>query len=179
MKTPAPARIALPWLALGLAALLAGGCLMPTAFPSSLPRFPAGTMPEVEVGEPFVLGHGETVRVPDAGIFVNFIYVPQDGRCPHGVECAATNPVHVKLLVRDFVPGMERTLDLSAHTDGDGTVTAGAPGVSPAAAYGDWDVRLLAVTPHPDARREIPRKGYSVQLVVLPAGAPAPGVATD
>ena len=40
-----------------------------------------------------------------------------------------------------------------------------------------WDVRLLAVTPYPDARRTIPRKGYSVQLVVLPAGAPAPATA--
>lgn len=171
----APTRITPLGLALCLAALLAGGCLMPT----SLPRVPAGIMPEVRVGEPFVLGHGETVRVPDAGIFVNFIYVPEDGRCPNGAQCVAANPVSVKLLVRDIEPGAERTLDLSAHTDGDGTVNAGAPGVSPAAAYGAWDVRLLAVTPHPDARRTIPRKGYSVQLVVLPADAPAPDTAAD
>lgn len=166
-----PARVTSLCLALCLAALLAGGCLMPT----TLPRLPSGTMPEVQVGEPFVLGHGETVRVPDAGIFVNFIYVPQDARCPNGAQCVTDGPVHVKLLVRDIVPGFERTLDLSAHTDDRGTVAEGAPGDSPAATYGDWDVRLLAVTPYPDVRREIPRKGYSVQLVVLPAGAPAPG----
>ncbi|RLT33844.1 MAG: hypothetical protein DWI57_17285 [Chloroflexi bacterium] len=141
--------------------LLLAGCQIPITLitPSAPPRV-------AERDQPFTLQTGQSARLPAIDLEVAFVTVLVDGRCPTGIQCAATLPVEIELTIVRTGAGVGTPLRLSAHTDNTGAVIPTAPGVVTSAAYDDNTISLLAVTPYPDVQRKPALADYRVTLLV-------------
>ena len=144
--------------------LLFGGYETTTMPPDPTP--PIGVPPaSVPLGAEFSLGWGNAAAVGDAGLVVTFDMIASNGRCPEGMECAASNPVAVALTVRE--PGSAPAhIVLSGHTDGDGTVAPFTGGVVVSDTVLGHVITLLKVAPYPRAGDVTPKGDYAVALRV-------------
>jgi type IV pilus biogenesis protein CpaD/CtpE len=108
----------------------------------------------VKLGEPIVLAPGQSVTVGDEGLVIRFIEVSGDSRCPQGVECFWEGDAAARLtakLPQGFVD------DFTLHTARMFRIYQD---------YGDYRIRLTAVTPYPVYPDEIPAEDYRVTLEV-------------
>lgn len=149
--------------------LLLAGCQIPITFitPNAPPRV-------AERDQPFRLQTGQSVRLPAIDLEVAFVTVLVDGRCPTGIQCAATLPVEIELTIVRTGAGVGTPLRLSAHTDNTGAVIPTAPGVVTSVVYDDNTISLLAVTPYPDVQRKTVLADYRVTLLVTGGEAQQP-----
>lgn len=149
-------------------ALLLNGCQVVVT--------PAPSVVRAAMDEPFTLQWGETARLPDARLDITFVSVPNDGRCPTEITCAATLPVEVVIQAQYTGFSVSSQIHLSAHTDVNGNVIPDAPGVLPADRYGSVLIALQSVTPYPVNRQPITPADYAVTLLVTPIAEPTPAV---
>ncbi len=126
-------------------------------------------------GTPFTLAPGNTVALGDTDMMVGLLSVA-DTRCPINLDCGTgvKNGVEVGVLVLDQY-GETEQLALSGRTGYDGLVLAPTGAMQPQAAFGDYTLKLLRVTPFPEGANEVAPKDYRVTLVVDgPDSAPTP-----
>ena len=104
---------------------------------------------------------GESATVEGTSLVVTFDGVANDSRCRKGETCVWEGSATVRLSVTD-ASGTEK---LELHT----SQRAGPP----AAAHGDWSIRLVALLPPPIVGRETVPGAYVVTLAVERAAAGA------
>lgn len=128
-----------------------------TAAPAVLATLPSAVPADLlaaAVGVPFEVPLGGSFAVGDTGVTVGFSAVPEDSRCPDGVQCLWQGRAVVSVEVVDGDAAIESfTLAIP------GDLTPDAP---EAHAVGPYTLRLLDLAPYPAA----------------PGGSPGPYVAT-
>lgn len=114
---------------------------------------------EVAFDEDFTLAPGDIVRVADSDIYLGFVSVVNESRCPTGVNCIRAGDVTVKLASgKDAARAFELKLD------------AGQKGPNKRQ-MGRHTIELHAVTPYPSADGAIEPDEYRVTLRVTGAAA--------
>ena len=112
-------------------------------------------LPVVRYDEPFALAFGRSAKVEHSSIHVRFVAVPEDSRCPTGVQCVQAGRARVRLEVRR---GRTAPVWIELGTDAEPSL-ASAGGVT-------WE--LQAVEPYPAAGRERRPGDYVLTLVAHP-----------
>ena len=122
-----------------LAALAAAACLTPSS-------------PDAVSGQPFILKAGATATLPDGGR-LTFEKVNDDSRCPMDASCVWAGDATVAISVsRSGSAGEAREL----HTQASGSQVS----------YGDYVIKLAALSPYPRSDRQIRAEDYVATLVV-------------
>ncbi len=112
-------------------------------------------LPVVRYGEPFRLAFGRSAKVEHSKTRVRFDAVPEDNRCPTGVQCVQAGRARVRL---EVTRGRTAPAWIELATDPEASV-ASAGGVT-------WE--LQAVEPYPAAGRERRPADYVLTLVAHP-----------
>jgi hypothetical protein len=107
------------------------------------------------VGEQFVLESGRAATLAEGALYLKFVRVVSDSRCPEGVQCVWQGDAEIEIEAR--TSGGER-LTLKLHT-------SGTPGRVQEASAFEFRVRLNALEPVPRAGVERP-KSYRATLLV-------------
>ena len=113
-----------------------------------------GSGTEPDIGEEFSLGVGERATLADLSLFVSFIAVEDDSRCPLQVQCVWPGDALVLLEIA--------SLNSDSKTDTLHTNTAVGPDIL------DWGravLRLIRLDPYPETPGSIPSDAYIVRLV--------------
>ena len=116
--------------------------------------------PSPLIGEPFTLKYAHSEAVSPDNLFVTFVGVEEDSRCPTGVQCLWAGQVIIKVKVQKGSESVYEKLGL-------GTLPASGIG-SEAVVFGRT-VKLLAVNPYPEEftmQLPIPERDYRIDLVV-------------
>jgi hypothetical protein len=128
---------------------------------SSIQAINASAIPQVapSLGAPFEVRRGETVRLSDAAMEVEFLMVESDSRCPTGAVCVWEGEVVIIARVAAVgSPGEKVRL----------TLRAGAPEMGSAEVLG-YRVTVTDVQPHPVLGQDPPEQGAYVATMVLHA----------
>jgi hypothetical protein len=135
------------WIFLtGLALLLFAGC-----------KEDDDLFQQIKLGEEVTLQLDQTVEVTPDGIRMTFIGIPEDSRCPTGVECIWEGRALVKF---SFRKGNEYMEDVMATPSSNSTVPAYIE------VFGR-KAKLLKVTPYPEGNNPIPAVDYRVRVVMV------------
>lgn len=111
----------------------------------------------VNFDEDFVLAPGDVVRLADSDIYVGFMGVVNESRCPKGVNCIRAGDVTITLATgKDAGRTFEMKLD------------AGQKGPNKRQ-LGTYTMELHEVTPYPSADGQIAPEDYRVTLRVTGA----------
>ena len=103
-------------------------------------------------GQPFTLKAGATATLPD-GARLTFEKVNDDSRCPMDASCVWAGDATVAISVsRSGSAGEAREL----HTQASGSQVS----------YGDYVIKLAALSPYPRSDRQIRGEDYVATLVV-------------
>ncbi|MCA1565030.1 MAG: hypothetical protein LC803_05240 [Acidobacteria bacterium] len=105
----------------------------------------------------FVLNVGQEVLTADGKLKIKFVSVPEDSRCPKGVNCIWAGNARVMLQVGKPT-GTPVKLELNTNPR---EATDGAGG-----GYGQYLIKLVEVAPYPVAEQTIKPQSYAVTLVV-------------
>jgi len=116
---------------------------------------PAGPS-AVPLDRDFDLRPGESVSVSGAGLFVRFVAVTEDSRCPAGAQCVSAGDATVRLAVRQEG---SREMPVDLHT------TMGPD----EKALGDYWIRLRGLAPLPRSGQPVPPRDYLATLRVIRA----------
>lgn len=111
----------------------------------------------VRLNENFVLRVGQEVSVADQKLSVKFVSVPEDSRCPKGVNCIWAGNVRVQLQVtktKSKPMKVELNLNPRDFPDGEG------------GNYGDYKIKLVKVDPYPVADQPIKAGDYTATLSI-------------
>ena len=109
---------------------------------------------EVRLAEEFTLAPGESARIQGESLTLAFDSVTSDSRCPSNVNCVWEGDAVVAVTLTQ--PGRERaTVEL--HTSGRFARTA---------AFGDFEVALVALAPQPREGSSISQAAYRGTLQV-------------
>jgi hypothetical protein len=107
----------------------------------------------VVLNREFKLKVGQAVVIKAAGLRVTFKGVPEDSRCPEGVNCIWAGNARV-------------AVGLSGAGSGPATVELNT-GVEPRRQpHLDYEVELLSLSPHPKQDKAVDAKSYVATLVV-------------
>jgi len=104
-----------------------------------------------------VIRYGQEVTVPGHNFKIKFVSVPEDSRCPTGVNCIWAGNVRVLLHVskaKSKPAKVELNLNPRDFPDGE------------AANYGNYKLKLLGVDPYPVDGQQRAAKDYTVRLSV-------------
>jgi hypothetical protein len=112
-------------------------------------------LPVVRYDEPFPLTFSRSAKVEHSSTRVRFVAVPEDSRCPTGVQCVQAGRARVRLEVTN---GRTAPVWIELGTNPE-TSLASAGGVT-------WE--LQAVEPYPAAGRERRPADYVLTLVAHP-----------
>ena len=115
---------------------------------SLLLAVPAVAGAEAALGEPFELHAGETAKVETTGLFLTFVRVESDSRCPTDALCVWAGEAKVVFHAR-IEDGDEAELVL--------VVT---PGKGAEGGVLRYTIEIAALAPEPDSRREIAPEDY-------------------
>jgi hypothetical protein len=120
--------------------------------PLRAPETPALSQ-SVDLGDPFVMGVGESTTVRNEGLTVTFNGVDEDSRCPSDVDCewAGDAEVNVTISKPGFTP-----LRTVLHT----TLT------QQAASYNGYTVTLNGLAPYPVSTSTIDPDDYVATFTV-------------
>jgi uncharacterized Zn finger protein len=111
----------------------------------------------VRLNENFVLRVGQEVLVADQKLSVKFVSVPEDSRCPKGVNCIWAGNVRVQLQVtKTKSKPVKVELNLNPRDFPDGE----------AGGSGDYKIKLVKVDPYPVADQPIKAGDYTATLSI-------------
>jgi hypothetical protein len=99
--------------------------------------------------------YGQEVVVPGYKFKIKFVAVPEDSRCPKGVNCIWAGNVRVRLQVskaRSKPVKVELSLNPRDFPDGE------------TANYGNYKIKLKSVEPYPVADQQLNARDYTVTL---------------
>lgn len=111
----------------------------------------------VRLNQDFVVRVGQEVSVADQKLIVKFVSVPEDSRCPKGVNCIWAGNVRVLLHVtkaKSKPVKVELNLNPRDFPDGE------------AGGYGDYKIKLVKVDPYPVADQQIKAGDYTATLSI-------------
>lgn len=111
----------------------------------------------VRLNQNFVLRVGQEATVAEQKLNVKFVSVPEDSRCPKGVNCIWAGNVRVMLHVskaKSKPSKVELSLNPRDFPDGE------------AANYGDYKLKLVKVDPYPVQDQQLSAGDYTVTLSV-------------
>jgi hypothetical protein len=103
-----------------------------------------------ELGKPVTLKLGERAAFDGERIAVTFDAVPEDSRCPKGVQCIRAGTARVRLQV---VVGSDAPVPLDLE-------------VPSSAVIGEWEVAVERLDPYPVSERPTESKEYLISLGV-------------
>jgi uncharacterized Zn finger protein len=111
----------------------------------------------VRLDQNFVLRVGQEVLVAEQQLSVKFVSVPEDSRCPKGVNCIWAGNVRVQLQVTKTgskPSKIELSLNPRDFPDGE------------ASEQGNYRIKLVGVDPYPVKDQQLTAKDYAVTLSV-------------
>ena len=109
------------------------------------------------VGDEFRLDYGESVTIADAQLWLHFVDVLEDSRCPTRVQCVWAGDAAIAIEVASSLPGGDSTTD-TLHTT-----------LEPKSVLiGGLLLELRRVDPYPSVPGEIPRERYRITLRLRP-----------
>ena len=108
---------------------------------------------DVALGEPFDLKVGQAATVGGEGLAIGFERVVSDSRCPRGVQCIRAGEATIRIWI-EKAPDARTTFEMSNPS------RSGDP------SYGAYSIKLVRVTPYPEADRPQRLEDYSATLVV-------------
>ena len=118
---------------------------------------PSRKVKQAQVGQEFTLRVGEQAQIREAGLRITFSRVADDSRCPQGVTCIWAGNGRVRLKASR---GAGRDKDVQLNT-----------GIEPKhGRVGEYEVRLVSLSPYPREGARIKRDEYVATLVVVKAG---------
>ncbi|HLL73312.1 MAG TPA: hypothetical protein VK363_17870 [Pyrinomonadaceae bacterium] len=107
------------------------------------------------VNRSVVIRYGQDVTVPGHNFKIKFVSVPEDSRCPKGVNCIWAGTVRVLLHVtKAKSKPVKVELDLNPRDSPDGQT----------ANYGNYKLKLVSVDPYPVDGQQRAAKDYTVTL---------------
>jgi hypothetical protein len=107
----------------------------------------------VQLKEEFSLKAGQELVVKGEKLKIGFREVVEDSRCPEGAQCIWEGSAKIVLRLRKG-NGKPSTVELNTAVD------------PRQRSYMGYEVRLLALRPHPKLNTTIEKKGYVATLVV-------------
>ena len=111
----------------------------------------------VRLNQNFVLRVGEEVSVAEQKLNVKLLSIPEDSRCPTGVNCIWAGNVRVLLQVTKVGSKPSKVeLNLNPRDFPDGE----------AADCGNYKLKLVRVNPYPVADQQLTAKDYTVTLSI-------------
>jgi hypothetical protein len=108
-------------------------------------------------GKNFVLVAGQEALTADGKLKIKFVSVPEDSRCPKGVNCIWAGNARVVLQVGKTA-GKPSNLELDTNPR-EATNAAGG-------GYNGYLIKLVEVAPYPVAEQPVRPRSYTVTLVV-------------
>jgi uncharacterized protein YodC (DUF2158 family) len=118
---------------------------------------PSRKVKRAQVGQEFKLKVGEQVQIKEAGLRITFSRVAEDSRCPQGVTCIWAGNGRVILKASR---GAGRGRDVQLNT-----------GIEPKhGRVGEYEVRLVNLSPYPREGARIKRDEYVATLLVVKSG---------
>jgi hypothetical protein len=131
----------------------------------------AGATGPVSLGQPFYLKIGQTASISSPGLTVKFVRISEDSRCPASdgkkmVACAWSGQVSAVLEVQQ---GNNPTETITLSSFGGNSPKLPAMAVKN---FGDYQLQLLTVEPHPIIDRQINPADYVVTLQIINTPAP-------
>ncbi len=105
----------------------------------------------------FVLSVGQEVSTADGKLKIKFVAVPEDSRCPKGVNCIQAGNARIVLQVGKAT-GKPVKLELNTNSR---EVTDAVEG-----GYGLYQIKLVEVAPYPVDGQTTARRNYAVTLIV-------------
>jgi hypothetical protein len=139
-------KIMMPVLALCLVALIGCGA-----------QAKVRARKTVRLNQNFVVRVGQEVLVAEQKLSVKFVSVPEDSRCPTGVNCIWAGNVRVQLQVtkaKSKPVKIELSLNPRDFPDGE------------AADCGNYKIKLVKVDPYPVADQQLKASDYTATLSV-------------
>lgn len=141
-----------------------------TATPTATIGATPGAKGPVSLGHPFYLKIGETTTVSNPALTVKFVRISEDSRCPASdgkkmVACAWSGQVSAVLEVKQ---GNNPTETITLTSFGGTSPKLPAMAVKN---YGNNQLQLLTVEPHPIIDQQINPADYLVTLQIVPAPA--------
>lgn len=141
---------------------------------STTPQSPAatpGAAGPVSLGQPFYLKAGESASLSNPSLTIKFVRVSEDSRCPAAngekmVACAWAGQVSAELEVKQ---GNNQTETLTLTLPG-ATSLKTIPS-SATKNFGNNQLQLLKVEPHPIVDQQINPADYTATLQIIPAPA--------
>ena len=116
-----------------------------------------GSATEPTVGDEFRLDYGESVTVPEAELWLHFVDVVADSRCPSRVQCVWAGDAAIAIEVASSLPGGDSKTD-TLHTTLD----------PKSVMLGGYVLQLVRVDPYPDVPGGIPLGRYRITLRLDP-----------
>ncbi len=103
----------------------------------------------IELNKEFTLKLGQTAALKGDGLRLTFADVPNESRCPLNLRCIWEGNARIELQIADVA--------ISLNT---------AMAVPPQEAdYGNYRIRMLALTPHPVDGEETDKRKYEATLI--------------
>jgi hypothetical protein len=113
---------------------------------------------KIAPGKNFVLRVGQEVLTRDGNLKIKFLSVPEDSRCPKGVNCIWAGNARIVLQVGKPTG---KPVKLELDTNPRAATDAAAGG------YGLYQIKLVEVAPYPLNDQTIAPRSYAATLVVL------------
>ena len=134
-----------------------GGSVSPTPPPPGEPTIePLPTSPPniPTLGQPFEVRGGERVNLQDEKLWVKFIAVLEDSRCPRTVVCVWAGQVRLTLLV-EMENGSSESIELGTLSPND------------VSSFNNYQIKLVAVSPVSMTPEDtIAFEDYAITLVI-------------
>jgi len=109
---------------------------------------------KVMLDKSFVLSMGQEVLTADGKLKIKFMSVPEDSRCPKGVNCIWAGSARVMLHVSKTTG---KPVKLELNTNAANTAEG---------SYGLYQIKLVEVAPYPVDGQTIEPRSYEATLVV-------------
>ncbi|MEM4663067.1 MAG: hypothetical protein QXM75_03525 [Candidatus Diapherotrites archaeon] len=111
---------------------------------------------KVSIGVPFELKAGEEAFIEESGVFLKFVKVTSDSRCPKGVQCVWAGKVSILIEISKGNAWDQFELSLEPGNEN-----------SSKKAFDGLEIKLLEIKPYPEAGKEI--SDYLASLIVSEA----------
>lgn len=116
------------------------------------------TNPEFQLGQSFMLKNGQTAQwQEDAQVQIRFDSLTEDSRCPQGIQCIWAGRA---IMAITFMQNGKSQSSALVMGDPAGT------NYSDKAVFGEFNVQLLQIKPHPVANQTIPHEQYVMEIDV-------------
>lgn len=101
-----------------------------------------------EIGEPFNIRLGQTLKFQDADLSITFEELLEDSRCPEGVACVWAGNGRVSFKLNEFQAELNTYLDPKS-TD-----------------LSEYEIELVSLSPYPRIDRVIEEEDYKAEVII-------------